>query len=92
MDLSVYVCVVVEGMYTFNTGNFGNKPLCLCQYFCIGYVHKLDWELWQRYFVFMFVFLYRVCTYVRLGILLTRLCVYVNVVVEGMYTCKTGHF
>ena len=34
----------------------------------------------------MFVLLYRVCTHVMLGILET------GVVLEGMYTCKTGNF
>ena len=29
--------------------------------------------------------------HVRLVILATSLCVYVYVVVKGMYTCKTGH-
>ena len=28
--LYVYVCVVVEGMYTCNTGHSSNKGLCLC--------------------------------------------------------------
>ena len=47
----------------------------------------------------MFMFLHRVfthvdrlCTHVRLGVLETILCVYVCVVVEGMYKCKTSHF
>ena len=30
MSLFVCVCVVVEGMYTCKTGDFGNDPLCLC--------------------------------------------------------------
>ena len=34
----------------------------------------------------------RVCTHVRLVILEMSFCVYVSVVVEGMYTCKNGHF
>ena len=42
--------------------------------------------------MFMFVFLYRVCTHVRLRILATISCVYVCVVVEGMYICKTENF
>ena len=42
--------------------------------------------------MFMFVLLYRLCTHVRMVILATSLCVYVCVVVEGMYTCNTGHF
>ena len=42
--------------------------------------------------MFMFLLLYRVCKHVILGILQTSLCVYVGFVVEGMYTCKTGHF
>ena len=28
--LFLYVCLVVEVMYTNKTGNFGNEPLCLC--------------------------------------------------------------
>ena len=42
--------------------------------------------------MFMFVLLYRICTHVRMGILEKILCVYVCVVVEGMYTCKTVNF
>ena len=37
--LFVYVCFVVEGMYTCKTGNFGNNVLCLCLYCCEGYFH-----------------------------------------------------
>ena len=37
--LLVYVSVVVEGMYTCKTGNFGNNPLCLCLGCCRGYVN-----------------------------------------------------
>ena len=40
----------------------------------------------------MFVLLYSVCTHVIIGILEMSLCFYVCVVVEGMYTCKTGNF
>ena len=36
--------------------------------------------------------LVRVFTYVRLGIVEMRFCVYDCVVVEGVYTCKTGNF
>ena len=42
--------------------------------------------------MFMFVILCRVCTHVRLGILATSLCVYVCVVVEGIYTCIEGMY
>ena len=35
---------------------------------------------------------YRVCTYVSLDISEKILCVYVFVVVEGMFACKTGVF
>ena len=28
------VCVVVEGMYTYKTGDFGNNPFCL--YFVVA--------------------------------------------------------
>ena len=38
-SICVYVCAVVEGMYTYKTGNVGNGPLCLCMCFCRGYVH-----------------------------------------------------
>ena len=39
---SVYICVVVEDMYTCKTGNFGNEPLFLCLCFCRGHVHMQD--------------------------------------------------
>ena len=39
MSSCVYVCVVVEGMYTCKNCHFVNKPLCLFFCFCIGYVH-----------------------------------------------------
>ena len=42
-----YFCVVVEGMYTCKTGNFGNKHLCLCLCCCRGYVHMYDWVFWK---------------------------------------------
>ena len=37
--LCVYVCVCVEGMKTCKTGNYGNKPFCLCLFCYRGYVH-----------------------------------------------------
>ena len=40
----------------------------------------------------MFVLLYVVCKFVRLGILAKILCVYVCVPLEGMYTYNIGHF
>ena len=40
----------------------------------------------------MFLLLYRVCTHVRMGILVIGLCVYVCVVVKGIYTYNIGHF
>ena len=40
----------------------------------------------------MFVLFQSGCTHVRLGILATRMCVHVCVVIEGTYTCNTGHF
>ena len=33
MGVCVYVCVVVEGMYTCMNDNFGNTPLCV--YVCV---------------------------------------------------------
>ena len=87
-----YVCVVVKGMYTCNTGNFGKAPLCSCLCCCRGYVHMYDGLFREQAFVFVFVLLLRVCTHVRLGILVTSGCVHVCTVVEGMYTCKTGNF
>ena len=33
MITSVFVCAVVEGLYTWKTGNFCNEPLCLCLVF-----------------------------------------------------------
>ena len=49
-SLCVYVCAVLEGMYTCKTGNFGketfsileNETFCLCLCCCIGYVHTSD--------------------------------------------------
>ena len=38
----------------------------------------------------LFVF-YRVCSHERLGMFETCLHVHVCIVVEGMYTCKTGN-
>ena len=91
--LYVYVCVSVEVINTCNTGNFGNKPLCLCLCCCIGYVHIQYWSFCQTsLYVYVFVVFNRVCTYVRLGVSETIISVYVCVNVEGMYTCKTGHF
>ena len=37
-SLCVKVCVIVEGMYTCNNGNFDNEPLCLYLCCCRGYV------------------------------------------------------
>ena len=39
MSLCVYVCVIIEGIYTCKTGNFGNEPFCLCLCCCRGHVH-----------------------------------------------------
>ena len=46
-SLCVYVCVVVEGMYTCKTGHFGNDTLCLFLCCCRGYVHMQDWGLFS---------------------------------------------
>ena len=35
----VYVCDVVEGIYTCKNGYFGNKTFCLCLFCCIQYLH-----------------------------------------------------
>ena len=40
----------------------------------------------------MFLLFYKVLTHVRLVIVAMRVFVYVHFLVEGMYTCKTGHF
>ena len=40
-------------------------------------------------YVFVFV---RACTQVRMVFLATSICVYVYVVLEGMYRCNTGNF
>ena len=37
--ICVYVCVLVEDMYTFSTGNYGNCYLCLFECFFKGYAH-----------------------------------------------------
>ena len=88
----VHVCIFVKVMYTCNTGNFCNKPLCLGWYCFRGYVKIQYWEFCQIYFVFMFLFLYIVCTHVRLGILETILLVRVCVVVYVMFTRDDKHF
>ena len=85
MSLCVYVCIVVEDMYTCTAGNFGIKCLCLCLCCCIWCVHTYDWGFSQRAVVFMFVLVYRVCTHARLEILATSVCAYFCVVVESMY-------
>ena len=87
-----YVYLVVYTMYTCNRRNFGNKNLCLFLSCCRGYVNMQDWEFWKQYLVFMFVLLQRVSKHTILGILATRNCVYVCVVVESIYTFKNGHF
>ena len=87
-----YFCVVVEGMYTCKTGNFRNKPSCLCLCCCRRYVHMYDQVFERHFIVFMFVLFQSVCTHVRLVILATRVCVYVCVVVEGIFTCNTVNF
>ena len=51
------VCVLVEGVYTYKTGHFGNKILCLCLCCFRGYVNIKYWTYWKKAFVFMFVFL-----------------------------------
>ena len=38
-SIFVYVCVVIENIYTCNTGYFGYEPLFLCLCCCTGYVH-----------------------------------------------------
>ena len=38
-SLCVYVCVVVESMYTCETGNFSKDTSYLCFGCCRGYVH-----------------------------------------------------
>ena len=37
--LFVYVCVIVEGMYTYKTGHFGKETLCLYFCCCRVYIH-----------------------------------------------------
>ena len=64
-----YVYVVVDDIYTYETGHFGNALLCLCLCCSRVYVHMEDWVFWQQVFVFMFLLLKRVCTHVRLVIL-----------------------
>ena len=38
-----YVWFIVEGMYTCNTGHYGNETLRICLCCCRGYVHMQDW-------------------------------------------------
>ena len=86
MRLCVYVCVVIEDMYTFKTGSFIKEPLCLCCCCCRKYVDIQEWEFWQRDFVFIPLLLFKLCRHLRLGILETSICACVCVVVEGIYT------
>ena len=91
MSLCVYVCVVVECMFTCMLGIL---EMCLCIYvgvFVQGTSTCKSGCFWQRAFVSMFVLLQTVCIHVRLEIFATSVCVYILVVGQGMYTCKTGH-
>ena len=46
----INICVVLEGMYTYKTSNFGSKPFCLCLCCSIGYVIELDLYIcWNCY-------------------------------------------
>ena len=47
-SLCFYLCVVIESLYTFEDGHFGNKPLCLYLCCCGEYVHRLDWAFWYQ--------------------------------------------
>ena len=95
--LCIYVCDVIEGMYTCNTLHHVNIHLCLCLCCCRGYVTTSYWEYCKWVIVFMFLFLLRVCTHVRLGIWVTIICVYLCSVIKVMYIYKIvkygdGHF
>ena len=92
MIMCVYICVVLEGMYTWKTGYFVNNPLCLCLCCCIQYVKVQDLGFCKYSCVFKCLQLQRVWTHVTLGILARSHFVYVCIVLEGMYTCKTGNF
>ena len=46
--ICVYICVVVEGMYTCKRGHSVNGPLCLGFGYCRGYAHMQDWAFWKR--------------------------------------------
>ena len=58
MSLCVYVCGVVEGMYTCETGTFFYEQMYLFLCCCWRYIHIQDWLFWQRlvtdYFCYMF--------------------------------------
>ena len=47
MSLCLYVCVVVEGMYTFKTRNFYKVTFCLCLCCCRGYVNMYNGPVWH---------------------------------------------
>ena len=48
LGLSVYVCVFVEGINKYETGNFGNEPLCLYLCFCRGHENTEVWAFCQQ--------------------------------------------
>ena len=58
----------------------------------MGYINMLEWAFLHQAFVFVLLFLCRVCKHVRLGILAARICYFVCVGVEGMYKCEAGNF
>ena len=57
----------------------------------LGILRNSLGAFWQNETVFIYLLSQRVCTHVRLIMLLMYLCVYVCVIVEGIYTFKTGY-
>ena len=87
---NVYVFVAVAVMYTYNTGNFGNEPLCL--FFLYRVCTHVILGIWSKILCVYVCVAIDFFTRVRLVSWEKILCVYVCAVVEGMYTCKTARF
>ena len=85
MSLCVYLCAVVEGLYTCKVWNFGEQAFFY--YVCVvveGIYTCTAGNFGKQAFLFLFVLLYSVYTHIRLRILARILCVYAFVVAEGI--------
>ena len=72
-------------------GAIDGLPIGTCDIRVIGYLEGFIDEAVEDKCL-CFLLFYRVCSHVRLGIFETDPFVYVCIVVEGMYTCNTGHY